>query len=113
MKKSKVNNSIIKYKGQQVGAENVGAFENIVGEIFEKESKGCYKRIISGLLELAGLNDDNLNSQSLKKLKQIVVDQPIKKEIQSRMAEAKASLEAVKQLNKELGKKTKSISLTV
>ena len=113
MTKKHENEGYIKTK---VGTNNYDSTISLMEKIWPNKKSYTgedVNKLYEGLTELAGLNNDNLNLQSVKKLKQIVVEQPIKSAIKSRYAEAKASLEAVKQLNKELGKNPKSISLTI
>jgi hypothetical protein len=103
MTKKYKNEGYIKTK---IGTENYDPTISLMEKIWpnKKSYTGAdVNKLYQGLIENA----------DVKKLNQTVVELPIKSQIKSRMAEAKASLEAVKQLNKELGKKTKSISLTV
>lgn len=59
------------------------------------------------------LNEGLMENVDVKRLKQTVVEQPIKSQIKSREFNAKSEMIAIKQLYKDLGKAKKSITITV
>ena len=59
------------------------------------------------------LNQGLMENVDVKRLKQTVVEQPIKSQIKSREFNAKSEMIAIKQLYKDLGKAKKSITITV
>jgi len=103
MNKKYKNEEYIKTK---VGTNNFKPTMSLLEKIWpnEKHYTGDHvNKLFEGLTE----------NVDVKKLKQTVVEQPIKSQIKSREFNAKSEMIAIKQLYKDLGKVKKSITLTV